>query len=265
MDFNVIVEDRTPPVFAGCPADITASADENCQASVSWIAPTVSDNCGTVTVTSSHRSGDTFLPGTTEVTYNAVDTHGNVSTCVFHVIVSPPAAPVISNCPADVLVSAGESGEAQATWTEPTASTQCGTAILTSSHSPGIIFPIGTTVVTYTATDAVGNTSQCMFNVVVSYEDLSIDISKVITPDGDGQNDTWTIGNIEKFLDNRVVIVDRWGGLIYQSSGYNNESVSWKGTNTTGGTVPTGTYFFSVEVNFRGKRLERRGFIELIR
>ena len=42
-----------------------------------------------------------------------------------------------------------------------------GTLSLTTTKNPGTVFNLGTTVVTYTATDAAGNTSTCSFNVLV--------------------------------------------------------------------------------------------------
>jgi hypothetical protein len=38
---------------------------------------------------------------------------------------------------------------------------------ITSTHNPGDIFPVGTTTVTYTATDASGLTDECSFDVIV--------------------------------------------------------------------------------------------------
>jgi gliding motility-associated-like protein len=87
----------------------------------------------------------------------------------------------------------------------------------------------------------------------------------VVTPDGDGINDEWIVSNIEKFSSNNVVIVDRWGSVIYRASGYNNNTVVWKGVNSSGALVPTGTYFYVIKVDFSDKQVERSGFIELIR
>ena len=57
---------------------------------------------------------------------------------------------------------------ATVSWTPPTASDDSGEAVtLTSDYSPGDAFSIGTTTVTYTATDAFGNTATSSFNVVV--------------------------------------------------------------------------------------------------
>ena len=56
---------------------------------------------------------------------------------------------------------------AEVTWTEPTATDNSGIVTLTSSHSPGSTFDIGTTTVTYTATDDAFNTVSDTFTVTV--------------------------------------------------------------------------------------------------
>ena len=58
---------------------------------------------------------------------------------------------------------------ATVSWTPPTASDNSGEAVtLTSDYSPGDTFPIGTTTVTYTATDTYGNTATSIIIVIVT-------------------------------------------------------------------------------------------------
>ncbi len=263
--FNVIVEDKTPPVFTGCPGELIVKADASCNASVSWNEPSASDNCDIATVTSSHHPGDIFPKGVTEVVYTATDIYGNVSYCKFNVSVQNEHPPVIAGCVEDIEMKAGESGEVQVQWVPPTTTVQCGEVTLTSTHSPGDLFPLGTTAVEYKATDSDGNFSVCIFNIHVTYEDVQFNVVPVITPDGDGINDQWTLGNIEKFSDNKVVIVDRWGSVIFSATGYNNETIVWKGTNSSGGVVPTGTYFYTITVRIGPALHEKKGFIELLK
>ncbi len=90
--------------------------------------------------------------------------------------------PVFTDCPADITISSGGSCDVAVTWTAPTATDNCSVPSVTSSHNPGETFSAGTTQVTYTATDAAGNTVICSFNVTV--ED---DIDPVFT---DCQGDT---------------------------------------------------------------------------
>ncbi len=263
--FNVIVEDKTSPVFQNCNTEIVRKADQTCQAAVSWEPPIALDNCEEVIVTSTHHPGDIFPLGKTEVKYTATDGKGNVSVCQFNVVVKNENLPTISDCPNDIKVKGNEFGAANVDWIKPKATAFCGEVSLVSSHQPGDLFHAGTTKVEYKATDNSGNVSYCTFNVIVSWEEIEIVIGKVVTPDGNGVNDEWTISNIEKFKDNNVIIVDRWGSVIFTASGYNNESVVWTGANRNGAISPTGTYFYTIAIKHGPGVVKKSGFIELIR
>lgn len=263
-EFNVTVEDDGAPQLTGCPNNITVNADESCEVKVNWSPPTATDACS-VTLTSDYKPGDNFEVGTTTVTYTATDGAGNTSTCQFNVIVEGESEPVIEGCPEDITVEANEVGEAIATWEEPATAASCGNITLTSTHKSGDVFPAGTTEVEYVARDDKDNSATCKFKVIVTYEDIIFDIAEVVTPDGDGINDEWTLKNIEKFSNNKVVIIDRWGSMIYSASGYDNERVVWKGINNSGAVVPTGTYFYTIEVLLGEVQVKKRGFIEVIR
>lgn len=165
--FNVKVLDATPPVFTSCVNDITVNAGAACVTPVTWGAPSVADNCSIASLTVSHPSGINFPLGTTEVTYTAKDPSGNSAVCKFKVIVKDVTPPVFSSCPADIHVNAAGSCGAVVSWTVPVASDNCNGLSITSSHTPGSVFPVGSTSVIYTAVDASGSKSVCKFNVVV--------------------------------------------------------------------------------------------------
>ncbi|WP_226742935.1 HYR domain-containing protein, partial [Polaribacter gangjinensis] len=57
---------------------------------------------------------------------------------------------------------------ATVTWTLPTATDNSGIATFVSSHQPGDVFPVGTTTVTYTATDIHGNVITSSFTVTIN-------------------------------------------------------------------------------------------------
>jgi gliding motility-associated-like protein len=259
------VEDKTAPVFTTCPVDIVVKANTGCEASVNWTEPVASDNCGVGSVTKSHESGSVFPVGTTTVKYTASDVAGNKTVCEFNVVVKIDEAPAFSNCPEDIHAKTDEWGTSIVEWTPPTATISCGTLTLTSTHEPGSIFSPGTTVVKYKAEDAFGNTSYCEFNVIVTEQEIDIEIGRIVTPDGNRDNDELVVKNIERFSKNKIIIVDRWGSVVYTASGYNNSSVVWRGLNTGGGTVPTGTYFYTISVWYGNKVFEKTGFIEVIR
>lgn len=168
--FTVTVNDNEAPVLGACPADITVPNDAGiCGAVVTFSLPAASDNCPGVTVASSPASGFTFPVGTTMVTVTATDAHSNTTQCTFNVTVNDLEPPVLGSCPSDVIVSndAGTCG-AVVTFSLPAASDNCAVSTITASPASGSTFPVGTTVVTVTATDAYSNIDQCTFNVTVN-------------------------------------------------------------------------------------------------
>jgi hypothetical protein len=77
--------------------------------------------------------------------------------------------PVILNCPSNITTTTGPAATlcgTTATWTPPTTKS-CLNTTVSSTHNPGAFFPVGTTAVTYTFTNA-GGSSTCTFNVTVS-------------------------------------------------------------------------------------------------
>ena len=78
--------------------------------------------------------------------------------------------PIFTDCPEDLEVDAPP-GAVWATvdWIEPMASDAVsGLHTVGRTHAPSDAFPIGTTTVTYTATDVAGHTSTCSFDITVS-------------------------------------------------------------------------------------------------
>ena len=166
--------DTQLPTFEGLSGDLSISALEgSCEAPATWSEPTVTDDCGVASVVSSHTSGDSFPVGDTLVTYTATDVSGNVNTASFTVTITDDQLPSIANGPTDISVS-NDAGTCQAvvSWDEPSAADNCGIADLSSNHSATDSFPVGTTTVTYTATDVNGNQTTHSFNVTVSDDDL---------------------------------------------------------------------------------------------
>ncbi len=164
--FTVTVIDNVPPVIANVPANITLTPVAGSPAIATWALPTATDNVGVASLTSDFASGASFPPGVTTVTYTAVDAGGNPTTASFTVTVIDTTAPVIG-CPANQTVQATGTTGAIVTWAVPTVTDNSGPVTPVGSHSPGATFPIGSTTVTYTATDPSGNASSCSFNIVV--------------------------------------------------------------------------------------------------
>jgi len=81
--------DRTIPVISGVPANIVIDNDPGQpSATVSWTAPTATDNISLHQLTSDHAPGETFPLGVTTVTYTAEDAVYNRATRSFTVTVN---------------------------------------------------------------------------------------------------------------------------------------------------------------------------------
>lgn len=161
----IVVLDNEPPVIT-CPAPIVVSAGAGCATNVTYQA-TATDNSGTVNLSYSIASGSSFTKGVTTVTVTATDAVGNQSTCSFTVTVNDNTAPVFTSTPNAITVS-NNAGLCAATvqLTAPSATDECGVASVTN-NAPAT-FPVGTTEVTWTATDVNGNTSTVKQTITVN-------------------------------------------------------------------------------------------------
>ncbi len=85
-------------------------------------------------------------------------------------------------------------------------------------------------------------------------------IPSAFTPNGDGLNDTWAIGNLPE--ENELVIFNRWGELIYRKVNYQNE---WDGTNRDGSKLPLGVYIYQLTYTHNnGKTITDQGWVSVL-
>lgn len=101
------------------------------------------------------------------------------------------------------------------------------------------VWPITTTTYTLYTEDSHKCSSSDTVRVTVNSGNILFFYS-AFTPNRDGDNDVFYIGNVEKFPDNNLKIYNRYGKLIYSATSYVND---WDGT-YLGNTVPTGVYFY---------------------
>lgn len=167
--FTVTVQDVTPPLISNCPANILHSVGANCNHTVTWNLPTVTDNCSGVSMTNNnHNSGDSFPFGVTTVTYIATDAAGLMDTCSFTITVVDDTPPVISNCPSNMVFNLAARCDTVVNWTVPSVVDNCPGVTMISNHQPNTTYPLGTTTVTYIATDAAGLKDTCAFTITVN-------------------------------------------------------------------------------------------------
>jgi len=175
---TVTVVDNTPPVVTA-PAAVTlftGTGATSCSVTVSNLDTTLgtgsaTDNCPGVGAVSRSGvpAGNIFPVGQTTVTYSATDAHGNTASAQQVVTVIDNTKPVFTFVPANITLEPSCPSGAIATYTTPTASDNCGVQSVnrTAGLASGSVFPIGTTTVTYTATDIYGNTQTASFTVTV--------------------------------------------------------------------------------------------------
>lgn len=82
------------------------------------------------------------------------------------------------------------------------------------------------------------------------------------SPNGDGINEKWIIEGIEQYPNCLVLIFNRWGQEIFQSTSY-NETKAWDGT-IADRTMAEGVYFYTVDLNEENTPLFK-GSITVIR
>jgi hypothetical protein len=149
-----------------CPANISKPNDANqCGALVSYPAPTMIENCGTVSC--SPASGGFFPVGTTTV----LCTTSAGPRCTFTVTINDTQMPQLA-CPANVTAVTSQASCPSATcqaanFPTPTASDNCPGVTVACSPASGSCFPRGTSTVTCTATDTSGHQATCSFTVAV--------------------------------------------------------------------------------------------------
>ncbi|MEO1626479.1 MAG: lectin-like protein, partial [Bacteroidota bacterium] len=167
------INDTVPPHFTFVPAD-----EDVCGYAPPFGTPQVSDNCGTVHLTSQDRLiwGDCRQGERKIRTWTATDDCGNSSQATQTIIFNhDDVRPVFWDCPADITVTATSGCEAPVYWTPPTVTDNCpGMPNVISNFPPGRVFPSGTTEVRYQARDACGNTEHCTFNVTVIGNSLQL-------------------------------------------------------------------------------------------
>jgi HYR domain len=169
--FHVTVQDTTDPAFPSVP-NVNENSSDPGGKNVSYPVPSASDAVsGSIVGSCTPASGSHFPIGSTTVTCNATDSHGNTGTVTFHVNVTlvDQTPPVLSNVPANIHVEANGPAGSVANFTKPTATDNIDgpIALVVCTPASGSTFPLGTTTVTCSATDSHGNTGTASFTVTV--------------------------------------------------------------------------------------------------
>lgn len=85
-------------------------------------------------------------------------------------------------------------------------------------------------------------------NGCIATDDVKVTVEKsdslffynTFTPNQDGENDRWYIGNVWKYPENKLQVFNRFGKLVYTASPYANE---WDGKSFSD-ELPAATYYY---------------------
>ena len=81
---------------------------------------------------------------------------------------------------------------------------------------------------------------------------VSIQKSYGISPNGDGNNDTWSIEDLEKYPNNVARIYNRSGKLLYEMKGYNNTFEGFSNKTNSSRKLPVGVYYYVLDLGIPG-------------
>ncbi|HYH98530.1 OmpA family protein [Hyalangium sp.] len=144
-----------------------ASQDVECHSVYSDPGATAWDPCQGDLTSRIRRNGGVIdtVPDTYTLTYEVQDPTGLHALPVHRTVtVRDTTAPSIV-CPSPIEAQAGSDGWATVTLPQPRTEDTCSNVTVSRPTEPR--FPVGTTPVTYTATDDAGNSTSCTANIVV--------------------------------------------------------------------------------------------------
>ncbi|MDP5001560.1 MAG: gliding motility-associated C-terminal domain-containing protein [Flavobacterium sp.] len=111
---------------------------------------------------------------------------------------------------------------------------------------------------TWTATNPCGNVAY--LNQVI-YLSCGVKVYNALTPNGDGKNDFLYLEGIECYPNSKVEIFNRFGSKVYETNNYDNKTnvfngVSESSLNSSGGTLPEGTYYYIISYDYINNNLD---------
>ncbi len=141
-----------------------------------------------------------------------------------------------------------------------------------TNPNPTHDYPLmGNYTVTLTVSSGAPNNCTSTYTIVVEViQPSSMSVPNIITPNGDGLNDVFTVESegIETF---KINIYNRWGKRVYTFSqdGFSNlkeQKQLWDGNSNSDGKCADGTYFYIIDaVGYDKKEYSLQGTITLLR
>ena len=188
--YTTTVLDDEAPTWVNPPADLTVECDGvgNVTQFDEWLNNTFTgaDNCGSVTITSTSLGLSDTCGGTgTEetVTFTLTDANNN-ATMLDATFTIEDTTPAVIVCPGNLTAFTEDVNCGAIVFLgNPIAIEECGsvTVYQTAGLDSGSVFPVGDTLIEYTAEDECGNLATCEFIVTVIDDDAPEAICQDLT------------------------------------------------------------------------------------
>jgi hypothetical protein len=168
----VLIEDTIAPTFITCPSDTSVFLfGSNCSAPAVWPEPIPEDNCSFTWVV----RPPTFIfetPGIYPIEYKVADNpSGNEATCSFNVTILDTIPPDITPLEADTAENILNLCFGSVSVPQPDVDDCSENLIITNDYNgtddASDVYPVGTTLITWTAVDVFNNTSTATQEIVV--------------------------------------------------------------------------------------------------
>lgn len=183
--FTVTINDVLPPTITCPPSESAMCSIDQVPAYATWQAfidagGSATDICGidttTFILTSETSTGADPIVYTR--TYTISDINGNENSCQQDVTIQDTGNPMIT-CPADVIVSSDASDCNAFVILSVTAEDFCQVDTIYNDYTDNganadADYPVGVTIVTFTAEDGAGNTATCSVSVTVNDETIPL-------------------------------------------------------------------------------------------
>jgi gliding motility-associated-like protein len=259
VDYNpyIFISTASSDICAGYPTEVIATI-ENCNASqpIDWFVNSqlVATTASNVLETTELEDGDTLTAQVfCEETCSGLLFSNEIvfSVTEFEVDAGPDFE--IFQGESVQLLGSSEESTGEVLWEPPIAMSN------PQSFTPSVT-PDETTVYYLTVSD--GNCTMVDFCVVTVRSDLVI--PNTFTPNDDGANDTWEILGIDKYPDCFIQVFDRWGQLVFQTTGY-PPSKYWNGTSKNGRPLAPSAYYYVIDLRDAEDTDPIKGHVSIVR
>ena len=118
---------------------------------------------------------------------------------------------------------------------------------------------------TATADTAIHHTCTDTASHRVTITNDFLQFPNLVTPNGDGKNDTWRVVNLleySNYTQNELWIFNQWGAEVYHVRDISRESDFWDPNATNS---PDGTYYYRFSASGPYGIVKRNGIIEVLR